>query len=82
MNEEQRHMRVSYISDVEGNISYFKKYVERSKIVSFDKDGNLKLSENGIFVFGGDIFDKGPGDIRIARLVINLKRKYPWTRKP
>mmetsp|Transcript_25529 Transcript_25529/g.31390 ORF Transcript_25529/g.31390 Transcript_25529/m.31390 type:complete len:467 (+) Transcript_25529:259-1659(+) len=77
MNEEQRHMRVSYISDVEGNISYFKKYVERSKIVSFDKDGNLKLSENGIFVFGGDIFDKGPGDIRIARLVINLKRKYP-----
>ena len=30
-----------------------------------------------MFVFGGDAFDRGAGDLRVARLLIDLKRRYP-----
>lgn len=29
------------------------------------------------FCYGGDCFDRGPGDIRVARLLVGLKRRYP-----
>ena len=28
-------------------------------------------------MFGGDCFDKGPGDLRVGALLIDLKRRYP-----
>ena len=28
------------------------------------------------FIFGGDLFDKGPGDIRLARVLCDLKVKH------
>ena len=34
----------------------------------------LKDSESA-FVFGGDLFDRGPGDLRLARELIDLKKK-------
>ena len=32
---------------------------------------------NTHFVYGGDTVDKGPGDIRLVRALVNLKRRYP-----
>ena len=29
------------------------------------------------FVFGGDLFDHGPGDLRMAECLLNFKQKYP-----
>ncbi|CAJ1444061.1 unnamed protein product, partial [Effrenium voratum] len=39
--------------------------------------GILKLRSNGMLVFGGDAPDKGPGDIRIVKMLLELKRRYP-----
>ena len=36
----------------------------------------LKLKDaESAFVFGGDLFDRGPGDLRLARELIDLKKK-------
>ena len=36
-----------------------------------------QLRPGAAFVFGGDAFDKGTGDLRIARLLGSLKKRYP-----
>lgn len=36
-----------------------------------------QLRPGKTFVFGGDLFDKGPADIRLARCLTDLKRRYP-----
>ena len=36
----------------------------------------LELRDGAFFVFGGDCFDKGPHSFRIARHLIDLKRRY------
>ena len=82
---------VSYITDVEGNIEYFRSFVKRSRVLQFnsadrkqDDSSNSGVSAslsfcgpNMYFVFGGDLFDKGPGDIRLARMLVGLKRRHP-----
>lgn len=42
-----------------------------------DVNAVLNLRENCTFVYGGDVFDRGPGDIRIAKQLVALKRRYP-----
>jgi len=37
----------------------------------------LKLRPNTHFVYGGDSVDKGPGDIRLCRALVDLKKQYP-----
>lgn len=37
----------------------------------------LKLRPNTYFVYGGDSVDKGPGDIRLCRALVDLKKNYP-----
>lgn len=37
----------------------------------------LKLRPNTHFIYGGDAVDKGPGDIRLCRALVDLKKKYP-----
>eukprot|EP00736_Rhodelphis_marinus_P008717 Rmarinus@m.29660 len=72
---------VSFVTDVEGNLDYFNRYVLRSSVLYYDvgRDGELRLRlrHNKYFVFGGDAVDKGPGDIRFVKLLINLKKEYP-----
>ena len=79
---------IGYWTDVEGNWEYFNKLVAQSKAVQWGGSGSgsgtragvhrpLELREGCGFVFGGDCFDKGPGDIRISRLLVELKQAYP-----
>jgi len=67
---------IGYFTDVEGNFDYFQKYLSLSGVLQQDKDGSLLLKEGAIFVFGGDVCDKGIGSIRITRLLVALKKKY------
>eukprot|EP00466_Bigelowiella_natans_P003754 jgi/Bigna1/70957/fgenesh1_pg.14_\ len=39
--------------------------------------GTLELREGTYFIFGGDLFDKGPGDIRLSKELVALKQRYP-----
>ena len=68
---------VSYLTDVEGNMTYFDNFVSVSKAVSYSDEGRLVLEDDFSFVFGGDLFDKGPGDRRLSELLCDLKDRYP-----
>ena len=81
-------LTVGYLSDVEGNVDYFRRYMKLSHVLEFEAvpnadpshtiDGNtLRLKDGCMFVFGGDCFDKGAGDIRLGHLLADLKDRYP-----
>ena len=88
--------RLAYVTDVEGNLDYFLRYVERSKVLRIDESSSSTsrgaaavsastikslvldlVGESTVFVYGGDTVDKGPGDIRLVRALVALKKKYP-----
>ncbi|KAJ8612511.1 hypothetical protein CTAYLR_003699 [Chrysophaeum taylorii] len=74
-----RGVRIGYVSDVEGHLDYWKRYVSASEVLEFGRDGDeLVLREDSWFVYGGDAVDKGPGDIRLCRSLARLKRRYPF----
>jgi len=75
---------VEYLTDVEGNWEYFCRFVEGSSILEWDDTeqgvyglGRLQMREDGMFVFGGDACDKGPGDIRFVHVLLSLYSRYP-----
>jgi len=67
---------VGFITDTEGNYEYWRRCVALSRVVCFDPAGDLifsRPSASDIFVFGGDVFDRGPGDLRIATELVRMK---------
>ena len=72
---------VGFFTDVEGNLEYLQRYVEQSRVLRWKDEGKrdaLTLqSDEAHFVFGGDSQDKGPGDIRCAKLLTALKKEFP-----
>jgi hypothetical protein len=77
--------RLGYVTDVEGNIDYFVKFVQQSKVLEVKHHDNHSLvldfrvhpPKELYFVYGGDAVDKGPGDIRLVRALVDLKKRYP-----
>lgn len=76
--------RLGYVTDVEGNLDYFLRYVEQSKVLQIRELTPHKLlldlqtqGEDCYFVYGGDAVDKGPGDIQLVRALVDLKHRYP-----
>ena len=70
---------VAFVTDVEGNLDFFERFVSLSPVLSYDGNGALELAPHAHFVFGGDAVDKGPGDIRLCRQLVKLKQRYPGT---
>jgi Calcineurin-like phosphoesterase len=70
---------ISHITDVEGNWRYFSQWFNRSKYLQLQQ-GNLSFRNckaKQKFIYGGDFCDKGPGDLRIGKALIDCKTKYP-----
>ena len=70
---------ITHLTDIEGNLSYFQRWVNRSKYLQFEQ-GALAFREpkaNHKFIYGGDFCDKGPGDLRIGAELIDFKTKHP-----
>eukprot|EP00040_Diaphanoeca_grandis_P030919 m.183805 g.183805 ORF g.183805 m.183805 type:complete len:509 (-) comp32168_c4_seq2:40-1566(-) len=70
---------IAYWTDVEGSLNYVRRLVQRSKVAFWDDDNEtvLDLKPGCGLVYGGDCFDKGPGDVRIGTMLVDLKRRYP-----
>ena len=68
---------VGYATDIEGNFDYWSKYIEISKILHRLPSGVIELSDDCHFVYGGDVVDRGPGDLRVISDLIGMKRSYP-----
>ncbi len=71
------NLRIGFVTDVEGHWDHFIRYVSRSSVLFFDENHQLSLGEGCGFVHGGDLFDRGPGDIRLSRALCSLKRRFP-----
>ena len=69
--------RVSYLCDVEGDWDYLCRFVAISEALSLDEHGVLALAEGWRFVFGGDLVDKAPGDLRCGKALVELKKLHP-----
>ena len=70
----------AYLTDVEGNLDFFEKYVRISKVIEWvdSKKNRLRFKQkDSMFVFGGDCQDRGIGDIRFVNLLLNFKSEYP-----
>ena len=69
----------AFLTDVEGNYEYFERYVEISRVLSWENDqkNSLVLKDGATFVFGGDSQDKGIGDIRFVKIMLALMDRYP-----
>jgi len=73
---------VSYITDLEGNIDSWNRFIEMSEVLSREqRDGaglrQLVLKDNCHLVYGGDVCDRGPGSVRFTQELIKLKMDYP-----
>eukprot|EP00931_Biecheleriopsis_adriatica_P019820 TRINITY_DN1339_c1_g1_i1.p1 TRINITY_DN1339_c1_g1~~TRINITY_DN1339_c1_g1_i1.p1 ORF type:complete len:869 (-),score=160.50 TRINITY_DN1339_c1_g1_i1:18-2624(-) len=77
--------KVEFLTDVEGNWDYFLLYVSRSEVLQWLPPhrgvwgpGKLAFKNDScMVVFGGDAVDKGPGDIRFVKALLELKEEYP-----
>ena len=80
-SNNKKHITIcAYLTDVEGNLDYFHKYVRLSKVIAWvdSKKNRLKFKQdNSMFVFGGDAQDRGIGDIRFINLLLDFKKEYP-----
>lgn len=73
-----------FLTDVEGNLNYFHRFVEMSECLSWNANKHnphsnqmsLVLHEDYDFVYGGDASDKGPGSIRFLKYLLQLKANY------
>ncbi|KAH9577985.1 Calcineurin-like phosphoesterase domain [Trypanosoma melophagium] len=68
--------RTAFLTDVEGDLSYFIRYTELSKVVAWS-NGALAFRDNtSHFVYGGDVFDRG-NDLRFSRALLSFYDTYP-----
>lgn len=68
---------VAFVTDVEGNLNFLSRWVLSSRVLVFEAGRLEFVHDHAYFVYGGDVMDKGPGGVRLARLLVSLKRRYP-----
>lgn len=69
---------VEFWTDVEGSWEYFQGLCGRSSAVALSSKGELDFKHpEAVLVHGGDVVDRGTGDIRITSALVSLKRRYP-----
>ena len=72
-------VEVGFVTDVEGNLGYFDRWVTHSGVLRYiPGTDELELThERAYFVFGGDIMDRFDGSLRLARRIVSLKKRHP-----
>eukprot|EP00667_Euglena_gracilis_P008279 EG_transcript_8385 len=73
---------VAYITDIEGDIDFLHKSVDASPVLTRTPSGRHTCrldfaAEGTYFVMGGDAFDHGAGDLRIAAELVDFKQRHP-----
>lgn len=68
--------RVLHISDVEGDMAFFHRWVAMTAGIAYDAENQLILEDHVFFVFGGDAID-GPKDLALLQQFISVKDRYP-----
>lgn len=77
MSKKSNAVRIGYVTDIEGILNYWERFVQISSVLYRDEHKVLQLRENCELVFGGDVCDRGSGDIRIVTELLGLKERFP-----
>ena len=73
-----RAVEIGYVTDVEGNLDYFDRWVARSGVLKYDGSQRLQLAHpQAFFVYGGDVQDRCDGSMRLTHRLVDLKRREP-----
>ena len=61
-------IEVGYLTDVEGNLEYFNRWVESSGVLRYKQGSDvLELAhDNAYFIFGGDVQDRCAGRVQCS----------------
>ena len=68
---------VSFVTDVEGNLGFWRRFCELSEVIEGDDLEALTLRPGCHLVFGGDAVDKSAGDLRFLHSLLGLRRRHP-----
>ncbi|EOD26978.1 hypothetical protein EMIHUDRAFT_443285 [Emiliania huxleyi CCMP1516] len=71
---------IAFVSDVEGDLDYFNRWVAGSRCVAYTGSDEAALTlthARAYFVYGGDVPDHGRGSEQLLRLLVGLKRAFP-----
>ena len=74
---ESPEKEISVLGDLEGNITRFNDFIDKSEALYRNPDGSLQIRDGHHFVFLGDVMDRGPGSLRIMNDLISLKEQSP-----
>jgi hypothetical protein len=77
LGDVPRKSMIGYCTDVEGNYEYWERYLMISKVLGRNEEKKIVLNDGCQFVFGGDVCDRGDGDIRVLDDLIQLYESYP-----
>ncbi|CAK9048913.1 unnamed protein product [Durusdinium trenchii] len=73
--------RASRWRTTRGDLETFRRYVDSGhsvlRRVGTGASSLQLCSDQAAFVFGGDLFDRGPGDLQLAKELVGLKQRYP-----
>jgi len=69
--------RIGYLTDIEGDLDFWRRYVELSDVLSRDSEGAVALADQAHFVYGGDAVDQHAGDLEVLEELLALKQRYP-----
>lgn len=78
MNRQQ--VEIAYVTDLEGNLDYFDRWVQQSRVLRYKVDVPDELElvhDRAYFVYGGDAVDRGEGNRRLVDRLVRLKRDFP-----
>lgn len=67
--------QVAYITDIEGQWHKLVDFARDNPLVSLEDDA-LVLHDDAIFVFGGDVIDRGPHARKLMRTFMAAKQRY------
>lgn len=69
-------MKIAFTTDIEGDWEHFQRYIRGSEVLYY-QESTLRVRNDCLFVFGGDAFDRGMGDLRVGTALVDLKRSQP-----
>lgn len=70
---------VHYITDTEGHAASFYDSIQRSGVVQLERNKRLvfkKTAATPFFIFGGDLTDRGVGDLELLEMMLDFKRRH------
>lgn len=70
---------VHYVTDTEGHYPSFESSIRKSNVVQLDHKGRLDFHpsvKDPYFIFGGDLTDRGVGDTKLARILLDFKQRH------